>query len=107
ESGNPVFPVRVAPFGVTIFDAPADRFRELQGYSLSDYALRPGIFRDFLWDSFLRFMGVASVLLWGLLAYAGLRSFRQFGLTGSARAGAADGHGRPLALACAAALIGI
>ena len=28
ESGNPVFPVKVAPFGVTIFDAPPDVIRE-------------------------------------------------------------------------------
>lgn len=105
ESGNPVFPVRVAPLGITIFDAPPDRFRELQGFSLADYANRPGIFRDFLWPTFVRFMGYASVVLWGLLAFAGLRSFRDAGLRGLRDAGWPRGHGRPLAMAVAALLI--
>jgi hypothetical protein len=105
QSGNPVFPVRVAPLGITIFDAPPDRFRELQGYSLADYANRPGILRDFLWPTFIRFMGLASVALWGLLAFAGLRSFRDLGLHLRERAGWPRGHGRPLAMAVAALLI--
>lgn len=105
QSGNPVFPVRVAPLGVTIFDAPPDRFRELQGYSLADYANRPGILRDFLWPTFIRFMGLASVALWGLLAFAGLRAFRHLGLHLRERAGWPRGHGRPFAMAVAALLI--
>ena len=42
ESGNPVFPVEVAPFGVTIFAAPRDALREQVGFSIADYATRPG-----------------------------------------------------------------
>jgi hypothetical protein len=37
ESGNPVFPVEVAPFGVTLFDAPPDVTRELAGFTIADY----------------------------------------------------------------------
>jgi Dolichyl-phosphate-mannose-protein mannosyltransferase len=36
-SGNPVFPVKVAPFGITIFDAPLDTTRELAGFTILDY----------------------------------------------------------------------
>src|SRR6266516_7186872 len=32
ESGNPVFPVKVAPLGITIWNAPPDIFRERQGF---------------------------------------------------------------------------
>lgn len=46
ESGNPVFPVKVAPFGVTIFDAPRDVLREQVGFSIAHYAGDPS-----LWDT--------------------------------------------------------
>jgi len=37
-SGNPLFPLHVAPFGVTIFDAPPDIIRDQAGFSIADYA---------------------------------------------------------------------
>jgi hypothetical protein len=37
ESGNPVFPVRVAPLGVTIFDAAPDVLRGQVGFTITDY----------------------------------------------------------------------
>ncbi len=37
-SGNPVFPLQVKPFGVTIFDAPPDVIRDQAGWSIADYA---------------------------------------------------------------------
>ena len=37
-SGNPVFPLKVAPFGVTVFDAPADVIRNQVGFTIADYA---------------------------------------------------------------------
>ena len=37
-SGNPVFPVRIAPLGVTIFDAPRDVLGEQVGFSIAHYA---------------------------------------------------------------------
>lgn len=36
-SENPFFPVRIAPFGATIFDAPRDRLLEQAGPSIADY----------------------------------------------------------------------
>ncbi|HTN24139.1 MAG TPA: phospholipid carrier-dependent glycosyltransferase [Solirubrobacteraceae bacterium] len=37
-SGNPVFPLHVAPFGITIFDAPPDVIRNQVGFTIADYA---------------------------------------------------------------------
>lgn len=46
ESGNPVFPVKLAPFGVTIFDAPPDVLRGLVGFSIADYLSDAGVLRQ-------------------------------------------------------------
>ena len=45
-SGNPVFPLKVAPFGVTIFDAPPDVIRDQAGFSIADYAGDPAVLRQ-------------------------------------------------------------
>ena len=37
-SDNPVFPLNVAPFGLTIFDAPPDVIRDQAGFAIADYA---------------------------------------------------------------------
>ena len=37
-SDNPVFPLKVAPFGLTIFDAPPDVIRDQVGFTIADYA---------------------------------------------------------------------
>jgi len=37
-SGNPVFPLQVKPFGITIFDAPPDVIRDQAGWTIADYA---------------------------------------------------------------------
>jgi hypothetical protein len=37
-SGNPFFPLHIAPFGITIFDAPPDIIRDQAGFSIADYA---------------------------------------------------------------------
>jgi hypothetical protein len=62
ESGNPFFPVRVDPLGVTIFDAPADRVRALVGFSLADYLGNGGVLSDFVLPALkiqLGFVGAA------------------------------------------------
>jgi hypothetical protein len=43
ESANPVFPVKIAPFGVTIFDAPRDEIVEAVGFSILDYVGDPPV----------------------------------------------------------------
>ncbi len=42
-SDNPVFPLKVAPFGLTIFDAPPDVIRDQAGFTIADYAGDPGV----------------------------------------------------------------
>ena len=54
ESGNPLMPVRVAPAGITIFDAPPDPVLEAAGFTLLDYAGAPGIWADYILPAFRR-----------------------------------------------------
>jgi Dolichyl-phosphate-mannose-protein mannosyltransferase len=49
EVGDPFFPVKVAPLGVTIFDAPPDLIRARGGFSLLHYATDTHVWRVFLW----------------------------------------------------------
>lgn len=52
ESSNPVFPVRVAPFGVTIFEAPFDVERHRFGFALLHYATNLDVIRVFVVPAF-------------------------------------------------------
>lgn len=52
ESGNPVFPVKIAPLGVTIFDAPRDVLVEQVGFSILDYLDDPPILRQLAGEVF-------------------------------------------------------
>jgi hypothetical protein len=63
ESGNPVFPVKVAPFGITIFDAPRDLVREKVGFTLFDYLDQPGIWRHYFFPQYGHFLGIAGIAL--------------------------------------------
>ncbi len=46
ESGNPIFPQKIAPLGITLFDAPDDPLRERVGFSIAHYAGDPGVLGD-------------------------------------------------------------
>jgi hypothetical protein len=52
ESGNPVFPVKIAPLGVTIFDAPRDVLVEQVGFSILDYLGEPPVMRQLAGELF-------------------------------------------------------
>jgi hypothetical protein len=70
ESANPVFPVKIAPFGVTIFDAPRDVIVERVGFSILDYLGDPPVLRQ-LGGEILDGLGaLAIVALAGLVAAA-------------------------------------
>jgi hypothetical protein len=76
ESGNPFYPVRVDLLGVTIFDAPFDRVRDLVGFSLSDYLGNGGVLSDFILPALkiqLGFVGVALALGVAAASVAALR----------------------------------
>lgn len=46
QSGNPVFPLNVELLGLTIFGAPRDVVRDEVGFSIADYAGKPGVLLD-------------------------------------------------------------
>jgi Dolichyl-phosphate-mannose-protein mannosyltransferase len=100
ESGNPVFPVRVAPLGLEIFDAPRDVVREMGGFALVDYVDDPDVWVDWILPQYRDVLSLSAlVLLTGfVLAVAAL----------VARGRHEDAGWRPLlaaALACALILV--
>ena len=100
ESGNPVFPVKVAFGSLTIFDAPPDRYREIEGYSLLHYADSPGVWRTIFWPTFLDIMSFVAVIFWALMPVAAVVAWRRF-TTDPQRAG------KMAAMVVVAGLIGI
>jgi len=70
ESGNPVFPVKIAPFGVTIFDAPRDVIVERVGFSLLDYVDDPSVYGQLAGELFDGLGLLAIVCAIGLVAAA-------------------------------------
>jgi len=70
ESGNPFFPARFAPFGVTILDAPHDEIVEAVGFSILDYAGDPSVLRDLAGQVYDGLGLLAIVCVAGLLAAA-------------------------------------
>ena len=77
-SGNPLFPVKVAPGGVTIFDAPHDVVRARGGFTLAHYASDTSVWRTYIWPAFKDGYGFAPfVLVIGTLAAAWLGRARR------------------------------
>ena len=70
ESANPVFPVKIAPFGVTIFDAPRDVIVEQVGFSLLDYAGDTSVWGQLAGELFDGLGLLAIVCALGLVAAA-------------------------------------
>ncbi len=62
ESSNPVFPVKVDPFGLTIFDAPRDVIREKLGFSLSHYFDQPDVWEETILPQLNDAVGAAAGL---------------------------------------------
>ena len=98
ESGNPIFPQKVAVLGWTIFDAPPDVLREAGGFTIAHYIGRPGVWRSYLIPAFEHSLGLpGAVLAVGFLLGAGLAAW------GLRRRSA--GAGRALAVVVAAAVL--
>ncbi len=102
-SDNPLYPLKVEPLGLTIFDAPHDEFRDLQGYTILHYLFDGSIWTDYLWPSFLDAMSWAAVALWAGLLAGGLIALWRFRIPAERRGDA----GKILALCLAALIIGI
>jgi hypothetical protein len=75
ESDNPVFPVKIAALGVTLFDAPRDVLREQVGWSIAHYADQPSVLGDLAGELVqgLGLAGIACALGLGAAAWAGGR----------------------------------
>jgi dolichyl-phosphate-mannose-protein mannosyltransferase len=63
QTGNPLFPLKVAPLGVTIFDAPRDVLRQLAGFRIADYLGAPHILGHYVAPALWRTLGLSTVLL--------------------------------------------
>jgi hypothetical protein len=61
-SANPVFPVKVALGGVTLFDAPFDVVRARGGFTLAHYAGDGSVWRHFIWPAFREGYGLAPIV---------------------------------------------
>jgi len=68
-SDNPVFPLKVSPFGLTIFDAPPDIIRDQAGFTIADYAGDPHVLRQ-LAGEIVEGLGAAPILCGAALALA-------------------------------------
>ena len=73
ETGNPVFPVKVAPFGIEIFDAPRDIVRERAGSTIADYVDDPGIWSEYILPQYRDALALAGAVLLAGLALAAFR----------------------------------
>jgi len=60
-SDNPVFPLKVSPLGITIFDAPPDVIRDQAGFAIADYAGDASVLGQ-LAGEIVEGLGVAPVL---------------------------------------------
>jgi hypothetical protein len=77
-TGNPLFPLKVAPAGVTIFDAPPDLVRANGGFTVAHYLGDPSILRHYVWPGLRAALGYAPVaLLAGALAAAAVAARRR------------------------------
>ncbi len=77
ESGNPLFPVEIELFGLTLFDAPPDPARDAVGFALSHYLTDWSAWSDYLLPALASTLGFgAAVIGVGALA-AGVTSLRK------------------------------
>ena len=63
ESGNPLFPVRIAPLGIEVFDAPPDVIRDAAGFTLLGYLDDPEVWGDFIWPQLRDALAGPALLL--------------------------------------------
>ena len=95
-SGNPVFPLDVEPFGLTIFDAPPDVIRDQAGWTIADYAGDPAVLRQLAGEIVEGLGSTPIVCALGLVVAVAL-----------ARRGGRVPDGRILALAAGAVVLGL
>lgn len=63
ETGNPLYPVKFAPFGITILDAPRDILTEKLGYTIVDRLGQWDAWREFIIPDLKAALGLTAALL--------------------------------------------
>lgn len=101
ESANPVFPLRVAPFGLTIFDAPPDVVRERGGFTVSHYFGSPHVISTYILPALRDWVGWVGVLFAAAVLAAAVIAARD------RRRRAARTHAPVLLMVAAALLLAI
>jgi hypothetical protein len=77
-TGNPFFPVRIAPLGVTIFGAPFDLVRRLGGFTIAHYLDQPSVWGDHILPQLRQGLAAPSVLIAvGVVLAAGVLAARR------------------------------
>lgn len=100
-TGDPMFPARVAPLGLTVFDAPTDPYRQHFGFSIAHYIGRAEVWQHWILPGFKRAFGYSAVLVCAGLAIS-------LAVAGRLRRRGPDGHtevARIVAVALAALAI--
>ena len=99
ESGDPFFPQRIAPLGITIFDAPPNVVAQQGGFTVSHYLFSPHIIRVYILPA------LRDTVTWlgALIGVAALLA----GVVALARRGQGRGHSahRLVLLLVAAAIV--
>ncbi len=72
-TGDPLYPVNVKPFGLAIFTAPPDLYRQLYGYSVLDRLGQGASWSGYILPELRSALGVGGILL-ALAALVSLRS---------------------------------
>lgn len=70
QTGDPFFPVRVAPLGVKLFSGATDPLRHVVGFSIGDYLNNGQVVRAYIWPAWREFLGAPALLLLGGLILA-------------------------------------
>jgi len=94
-TGNPVYPVDVAPLGVSVFHAPRDVLTEDFGFTVTDRLGQPGFIRHEFVPALRAAFGLPGIVALGGMVIAAAYAVR-LGRGGSPL---------PILLACAAALV--
>ena len=97
-AGNPFFPSRVDPLGITIFDAPDDPVREAHGGTVSEYLFDRAAWRDMLYPAYRDYLGPAGALMLAGLVVTAAVGWRRRREPGAAAAAAIAVTGLAMAL---------
>ena len=96
-SGNPVFPIEVAPLGITIFDAPRDTIREMAGFAIADYATDGEAWSTYLLPALWRTLRAPVLVAAAGLALSLTLAIRRLRASRAGRSGGAGGADRAAA----------